>query len=99
MKLPDNVEFVATLPPERLRRFRSLPPPFVGARRGVLLCEGYAITPKRFHSIVATCECSGFTAVRFLPLDKWYGYAHTRCNVCGVSVDYFKRATKGWGYL
>jgi len=99
MKLPDDVQFVVKLSPERLNRFRGVKPPYVGKRRGVLLCEGYAITPKRFHSIVATCECSGFTAIRFITLAKWYGYAYTRCNICGVGVDTARRPTKGWGYL
>jgi hypothetical protein len=101
MKLPDDVQYVIKLPPERLTQLRKLKPPLLGARKGVYVCEGYAITPTRFVAIVATCECSGFTTVRLMTMRDWYGFLHETCRVCKDSkqVVFYARKTKGWGYL
>ena len=101
MKIPSNVDYVIKLPPERLIRLRVLKPPLLGTRKGVYICEGYAITPTRFVAIITTCECSGFTAVRFMTMRDWYGCLHETCNTCkdSTQVNFSKRKTKGWGYL
>jgi hypothetical protein len=107
MKLPNNVEYVIELPPERLYRLRTIKPPAVGARKGVYVCEGYAITPTRFVAIVATCECSGFTLVKYMYLVDWAArtYSDERCRICSKPVETRfqsqspKRKILGWGYL
>jgi hypothetical protein len=105
MKIPDDVQYVIELPPERLQRLRTFSLPLIGSRKGVYVCEGYAITPTKFIAIVATCECSGFTAVRFMRFLDWYGCAHKNdiCKQCfkkaEVPAPEPKRGPKGWGYL
>lgn len=109
MKIPDDVEYVVTLSPQRMNRFGELRPPMVGDQKGLFLCEGYAITPKRFIAIVATCECSGYTTVKFLSRSAWYGNSRMQCRTCGVNMDSrtrkkkkygkYMRKTKGWGII
>ena len=106
MKLPDNIQWVVSIPPHILKyRYNRRPNPPVGAEKGVARVEGYGITDTKFVCIVTTCRCSGYTAVRFRTRPDWFGSGMSRCYICNpyklkeVHKPKPKTTIKGWGII
>jgi hypothetical protein len=106
MRLPkDDMQWVIEVPSHLLKRPGTVKTPAVGSRKGVLQLEGYGVTATRFICLVATCKCSGYTAVRFMGRREWFGYAQNRCRVCEIFGKprrlrpELKTAPKGWGIM
>lgn len=105
MKIPDNIQWVVEMPTGILKwRPDRMKNPVVGTRKGLLQVEGYGITDGRFYCIVATCECSGYTAVRFMRRSDWFGRLHQICQICRRNkpkpkVPKPRYSHNGWGIV
>lgn len=104
MKLPDNIQWVVSIPPHILKyRYSRVKNPPVGTEKGLSRVEGYGITDTGFVCIVTTCRCSGYTAVRFQTRKDWFGASQTQCRICNPvkpkEVRKPKTTIKGWGIM